>query len=147
LEMYLHVAITLARGWRGDDATELLRVWEEREGAIEDRAARQGGLDQLVPLAEMFRAFRLQLKAMPEDQLLKHLRATVPDAKTQPGRHVMHCLKYVKRENVKRDARVSDVVDSFHAQYLPYVDVFGTDGGNIPILKDALLEATCKRSA
>lgn len=130
-DLMVRTFITLARGWRGNDAGSILSFWEHEEGQELRDWERSLILAHLEPLGELLREVGEQFgfDEAQREHLLNAFKATFDSSKQggTPGQYLAGRLSGAQVRNLTRKPKLSDTVDKLHAMHFPYVDVATCD--------------------
>jgi len=127
--LYYQCLVTLISGWLSDDASDVISYWQARMEFQLDSDELNSVRECLRSAAAAIRAYAQVLAAAPQSvrpQILQRM-AVPPPPDRSPGTYLITGIAAEKRKNPARTPRRSDIIDTLHACYFPYVDIATCD--------------------
>jgi hypothetical protein len=125
-KLYVQCSVTLIRGWLGNGIEDILNFWIQRDSLDLSAGALQRVRTRLRTFSAAWAELREQIDEDGRGALLQGMAASQDPARS-PGTHLATCLAAARTRDGRRKPLRSDVVDSMHAFYFPYVDVATCD--------------------
>ncbi len=138
--LFVQAAVTLLRGWMGDDVEAVVSHWEKAGPFVVKAEERTVVLVNLVA----FRAFLAPLREtiarddLDMTDLLRRLGAMGAAPAAYPGQSLTVAVGSAKQRDADRRRQRSDWVDLDHVAHFPYVDLATCDAGTFPLVTSAL---------
>lgn len=138
--LFVQAAVTLLRGWMGDDVEAVVSHWEKAGPFVVKAEERTVVLLNLV-------AFRASIDPLRETiardgldmtDLLRRLGAMGAEPTAYPGQSLTVAVGSGKQRDADRRRQRSDWVDLDHVGHFPYVDLATCDAGTFHLVTSAL---------
>lgn len=131
LELFVQSAVTLIRGWAGDDISAIVSYWEAAGSFSPSPKDRVLIITQLSAIRAMLEPLRETIARDEIDMttVLRRLGTIGTEPAAYPGLRLMVAVGADKQHEVARHRQRSDWVDLDHVAHFPYVDVATCDAG------------------